>query len=224
MVSIKSFKDARKVISTASKKAFKSSIRDVSAWILILSNIWVGFLLIWKGLPITNLLWVYIAQSVIIGIFWFIKFYLFANSEVSRKRVGIDYIFPYFLVHVLYAAAIFGIMKYASAFSESFTKVDYYYILSGIGIFAVNHLISFFINYNKDKRKMQKLDKIRLVSAPYIRVIPIHFLILFNFLVIAPLFYIIKTLAGVSNIILVIIFILLKTYVDILMHAKEHEN
>jgi hypothetical protein len=88
------------------------------------------------------------------------------------------------------------------------------YILTGAGIFLVNHWFSFFYNYQRDKKKFSKGDFVALSSAPYARIIPMHVSILF-FVFIGRLFPVVVT---------TVVFLLLKSWLDVVMHVGSHKE
>jgi hypothetical protein len=85
-------------------------------------------------------------------------------------------------------------------------------------VFFINHLISFVYYYKKEisvEADFWVIHKfMSLMFKPYIRIVPMHLTIIFGG---AMLFL------GFNQIVLVL-FLLLKTFVDLKMHANEHSQ
>jgi len=73
-------------------------------------------------------------------------------------------------------------------------------------IFFLNHLFSYRQNKIVDKQKTQNIGQ--LMFSPYTRIIPMHLIIVFG------------AILGQSAL---VVFLLLKTAVDLLMHRMKHK-
>ena len=82
------------------------------------------------------------------------------------------------------------------------------FILLSIGLFFLNHLFSFIKNFKHDTEKKQGFNGVLLL--PFIRTLPMHLIILFGFILLDN--------KGI------VIFLVLKTIVDVIMHNWEHRD
>jgi hypothetical protein len=183
---------------------------------LLISNLMVIVLALVQGGDITPILWVYWWQSVIIGFFsWrrmkklkqFSAEGLKINgrrvqaTEKTRKWMAASFIFHFGAFHLFYLFFLLSIPE----------EVPEQVILSvavGITIFLFNHFFSYRINLGKDL--LSKPDIAALAFFPYARVIPMHLVIFIGFEV------------GRGSKIELLLFLLLKTVVDLSMHVVQH--
>ena len=162
-------------------------------------------------------MWIYWFQSVIIGLFNFIR--ILQLKEFSTKGLTINgqstkpipviktfYAF-FFLVHY----GIFHFAYFLFLLAGTFTKaygnapniIEFKYIFLTAFLFFINHLFSYFYNREKDAKKQ---DIGLLMFYPYVRIIPMHLTIIFG------------SILGVG----LLFFLMLKTLADGLMHIIEH--
>lgn len=198
------------IVYKTPKRFLAKAVRDPSSWALLLSNLFTGILAVMQNWSLGNLLWVYLGQSIIIGLFSFLKLLIFRKSiKKNKKFFIIHYFFPFFLVHGIYSLFIIFFFS---------RNLEFIYILIGIGIFFLNHSFSFFYNYSQDKKRIQKeKNEMKLLSAPYARTLPIHLTILVGMFGIS--FFIDK-----YQITTLVVFLILKIYIDILVHVSEHNS
>lgn len=195
--------------------------KDSSSISLFLSNLMVIFLAIAFNWNLAELLWIYLVQSLIIGFFQFIKildvnkfsleginFFDFDfQSNIKIKVVlAIFFVFHYGFFHLVYLSFI-----KSSYFIDNFEAV----ITASI-IFFINHFYSFIINRANDKKSEKNLSQ--MMGLPYIRIFPIHFVVLTG-----------AFFSGfINNYIyqkfLIFVFLLIKTLADSTMHKYEHEQ
>src|SRR3989344_8366463 len=152
-------------------------------------------------------------QSVIIGFFQFLRIlslkkFSTENFTINNRPVpstlrtktftAFFFVFHYGFFHFIYAIFIYNL----------FTKqpLDFKYLLLGGFIFFLNHSFSFYHNKLIDETKTQNIGQ--LMFSPYGRIIPMHLII------------IIGSILGQSAL---IIFLLLKTLADLIMHNIKHK-
>jgi hypothetical protein len=194
---------------------------DFSVFILLISNLITIFFAVTENWGIMNVLWIYWGQSVIIGLFVFFKIIRLKNFSTDKLLINHQpvqatnqtkmftaffFAFHYGFFHLAY----FFFLKSSGLFSKLLNvpgQINSYFILLAVGIFFANHLISFFYNRKEDSKKVQNLGKI--MFSPYARIFPMHIIIIFG------AFLIHSTIS-------LIVFMLLKTVADILMHNYEH--
>ncbi|MBI2601066.1 hypothetical protein HYW42_03870 [Candidatus Daviesbacteria bacterium] len=180
---------------------------------LLFSNILVIILALVQGWEVATVLWVYWMQSVIIGSFQFLRIlslknfsaenFTINNQPVSpttqtKTFTAFFFAFHYGFFHFIYAIFLFNF----------FIKqpLDFPYLFLGGFIFFINHLFSYHHNRILDQAKKQNIGQ--LMFSPYARIIPMHLIIVFG------------AILGQSSL---IIFLLLKTLVDIVMHSIKHK-
>ena len=184
---------------------------------LIISNLLIiGWAIIEKW-SIFTVMWVYWAQSVSIGIFWFIKMLTlkrFSTKDFQRgtatvkSNVGVKihasllFLFPYGFSHFCYALFLVGAGK----------SVEPVPIILAGSIFFVNCLFSFFHNREWDTRQRQNLTK--LMFFPYARVITMHITVM----VACSLRD--KGL-NLDGSITLVVFLLLKTMADVALYIQQ---
>ncbi len=199
-------------LSKSRKKHFHS---DLSLWALVISNLTVIAWALIEGWPLAIIVWVYWSQSVTIGILWFFK--ILSLREFSTKGFTINekaveattgtkvqtaffFLAHYGFFHLVYAIFLLGDFKT--------TKIQT--ILFMAGLFLIYQCFSFF--YNRKWEDKQKPNIGKMMFFPYARIIPMHLTILFGGILSGGTFKGKMTLA---------LFMLLKTFADIIMHIVE---
>jgi len=194
---------------------FQNIRKDPSTSFLIFSNLATIFLAIMQKWDIHQLMMVYLIQSAVIGFFTFFKIislkkFSTKNLKINNKSVSptkktkyqtaFFFIFHYGLFHLFY----FIILGLTGENDFSLT-----YLLLPTGIFFINHLYSFLYNYKEDSKKVKNIGAV--MFFPYARIIPMHLTIIFgSFLV--------------FNTYTLILFLVLKTIADVIMHLIEHSK
>ena len=184
--------------------------------LLAVSNLAVIVLALVQGWSIVPLLWVYWWQSVIIGFFNWMRMRKLTNfstegfkvdgqsveaTEKTAKQTALFFLLHYGTFHLFYLIGIFIFSKgMESEFLLSATV--------GIIIFFFNHAFSFRHNLEKDLASRPNIGT--MMFFPYARVIPMHLTIF------------IGLWAGRGSRTELFFFLLLKTAVDLFMHAVEH--
>jgi hypothetical protein len=197
---------------------------------LIFSNLLVIFFAIVDGISANEVLWIYWSQSVIIGIFNFIKMVTLKDfstegfkqgkkqplpTRATAISSGVFFLFHYGFFHVIYAAFLGAFSEFShSNGSSSGTK---YFLLSA-GMFFISYLIEFI---NSRKEQTEELPNIGLIMfAPYARIIPMHLtIILGGFIGAAGSIFSTNT-----NLAIIVLFIGLKTVVDLITHSIDFKK
>lgn len=178
---------------------------------LLISNIITIYLALTRGWGVFSLMLIYWFQSVIIGVFNFIRILQlkdfstegFTINDVPAKPTfgtkiftAIFFAFHYGFFHLGYLIAIWS-------FNENgFSQGELVSILSVAVMFFVSHLVSYLFYRPKDGKK-QNIG--HLMSYIYARIVPMHLTIMFGFI-----------FNGL------ILFLILKTVADLVMHIIEH--
>ncbi len=202
----------------------KEMFKSFSVWSLLISNLLVAAFTIIEKQNVLNVLWVYWFQSVIIGVFNFFKIISLKeftvdglkmnnkpvkHTKAAKAGVATFFLFHYGFFHFVYAMflsafiSIGGISNGGIAFSFIF--------LTSL-IFFVNYLGEYFFTFRREQAMVQSLSK--LMMAPYKRIIPMHLtIILSGFVLVGGAFNVTD-----PNIIILLIFIGLKTFMDLITH------
>ena len=200
------------------KKFSISNIKDLSLWILILGNLLSIYMAYKEQWPLTEIMWIYWVQSLIIGLFnasrmLKLKTFYSEDKEGNRKEGTISsklaltsfFIVHYGFFHYCYAQLLGEKQPLEFVFEEAKIVT---FIICVIG-FACSHAFSFFYN---DKREFKESTPNinQIMMYPYKRIIPMHLTIILGGIV----------GDGTATLML---FMCLKTYADIQMHILEHK-
>jgi len=195
---------------------------DSSAYFLIVVNIIIIIIAIIKQFDFLTLLFIYWCQSVIIGLFNFIRIFNLKNfttenievnnqkikpTKASRNFIAFFFLFHYGFFHVIYLMFLMNNLHSGFLFILP--------ISLSVGLFFLNHLFSFIKNFKQDTEKKQDLGKVMIF--PYARIIPMHFSIILGF-------GFLSLFGNGDDSIMIIFFLILKTVADVVMHNREHRD
>lgn len=196
--------------------ALAKHAHDPSLWAIIIGNIISIALAITQNWELGQLLWVYWAQSVIIGIINVIRMLTLkefstkgmrmngnAVPETTAAKMQVAFFFTihYGFFHAIYAAFLWQRLP--------LTDID---TLGSIGLaiaisaFVGSHSYSFLHNLSRDFKE-QKPNLGTIMFYPYLRIIPMHLTIIFG---------------GMIESLGLMIFMVLKTFADAGTHMVEH--
>jgi hypothetical protein len=191
-------------------------LRDASLWFLLVSNLATIFFAVNAGWDLLTILWIYWAQSIIIGLFNVVRilqlkafsaenFYI--NGELAKPtRKTKNYTAGFFLIHYGFFHLIYAIFLFTGAFvTPSIGSLDIRFVLLSTLIFFINHLFSYIYNKPRDIRK-QNIGV--LMFYPYARILPMHLAIIIG----------VQLTGGI------VFFLTLKTVADCIMHIVEHRH
>ncbi|NQT27325.1 hypothetical protein HQ585_18370 [candidate division KSB1 bacterium] len=176
----------------------------------------------WQIFPIMFLFW---SENVVVGFYNILRMIAF-KSEEGVTWVTKLFMIPFFIFHYGMFTAVHGVFVIALFGQGLFDDVDpvsqniFYPIISNpymqLAVLALflSHGYSFFANYiRKGEYKTTTLQQ--LMSRPYKRIVILHVtLIVGGFLVMALQ----SPIAGL------LLFILLKTIIDLIAHQREHRK
>lgn len=192
--------------------------KDPSFWTLAILNIYFAIMAYKEGLANYTLIWLYWCQSVIIGIFNFLRIITLNKfSNANFKAGGSTTDMPptrntklstafFFLVHYGFFHLVYLVFLYSTI-----NDVDWEFVKYGAELFAVNYAFTFIFQKLWDYRHVPDIGE--LMFFPYLRIVPIHLtIILGGFLAVDGFF------SGVS----IVIFIIFKTLADLAAHVIDN--
>ncbi len=187
--------------------------RDKSIWLLLFTNIVFIVAAIKGQYSFPQILMTYWVQSVIIGLFNFFKILSLKNfstkdfsmngksvKNTTRTKINVAFffLFHYGTFHLVYL--IFILVEHGRR-SVDLSLLGW----AALGFF-LNHLFSAVYNY---RTTSQKENIGQVMFFPYLRIIPMHLVIIFGSAMGQGAF---------------VFFMLLKTAVDSIMHWLEHKQ
>jgi len=201
-----------KDISKIKISEYDSSVRS-----LIFANIIVIIIAVYQRWSLTEMMIVYLYQNVIIGFFNVLR--MMDAELVIKKGVKIDpagikgakiFLVGFFIVH--YGLFQFGYFQFLR---RGFREIDQKLLLFTTAVFFINHLYSYIYYKKKGNRNN---DLMILMFGPYRRIVPMHVTIIFGSLIML----LIRNKTG--EMVVLILFLILKTVADVHMHIDEHRN
>jgi hypothetical protein len=189
-------------------------LADSSLWSLVAANALVLALALYQHWSFGSLLLLYWAQSVVIGVanvFRILGLERFSTegytvngrpveaTPETQRRTALFFAVHYGLFHAVYLAFIIGLLRRQPLWTWT--------IALGTALFVLNHVWSY--RRNRDLDRQGKPNIGALMFFPYIRIVPMHAIILSGALF-AP------TAFGIA------LFAVLKTAADVAMQVVEH--
>ena len=204
----------------------KETFKSLSVWSLLISNLLIALFTIIEKQSVLNVLWVYWFQSVTIGVFNFFRIITLndytvdgmkmngkplTKSKSAKIGVAVFFLFHYGFFHFVYAVFL---SAFISIGVISKGGIDVTFILLTSLIFFIHYLVEFVFTFRQEQLTVQSLPK--LMFVPYKRIIPMHLtIILSGFVLVGGAFGSVN-----HNIIILLIFIGLKTVMDIITQAN----
>ncbi|HMN24733.1 MAG: hypothetical protein IT276_15670 [Ignavibacteriaceae bacterium] len=197
---------------------------------LIFSNLLVIFFAIVDDISANDVLWIYWSQSVIIGIFNFIKMITLKNFSTEGFKQGskqmlptrataissaVFFLFHYGFFHVIYAVFLGAFSTFSHSTS---TGSGTTFLFISAGMFFISYLIEF-VNFRKEET--DELPNIgQIMFAPYARIIPMHLtIILGGFIGVAGTIF-----SANTNLSIIVLFTSIKTVVDLITHSVDFKS
>ena len=209
-----------------------------SAWVLILSNLFPIFGLIFLDFDILSVFLIYWAESGVVGFYSILKMVFIKDTSMSVSVSGVPvkiqsnffagfkfFMIPFFIFHfggfmmghLFFILFFFSLEKSGFFWPFSMVGVAFSYfriIWIGVLLLFISHGYSFYVNYLRSG-EYNKLSIQTAMFQPYKRIIIMHVtLVLGGFLF---------TFSGQLLAILVL-FVFLKIIVDLGSHLKEREK
>ena len=194
---------------------------DWSLWLLLLANGVTTVLAVTQNWNLLALMWIYWFQNIVIGFFNFrrirqlkefstegltINGHPAEPTQETKNHIARFFLLHYGGFHLVYFIflLVFSLTgMFSSADENALNSADLKYILPTALLFLGNHVFSYFYNRPRDSGR-QNIGA--LMSYPYARIIPMHLTIILGL-----------SLGGG-----LLLFLLLKTLADAVMHVVEH--
>lgn len=205
----------------------------ISILCLIAANLIVIALALINKWDIFTVMWVYWTQSLIIGLFWLLRILTHENlywtglsheettpvymKALFRFPAGLFFVFHYGFFHMIYS--LFLRMPIAG----EARPVPADLIIFSAGLFFIEELISFLRCPEQQRTARATLSK--FMAFPYQRILPMHFTIFVAFIFeILRATGVIRDFSQRYRMLLLLLFLVLKTIADVAMHAKERRG
>ena len=205
----------------------KNIFSDPSTVFLLYTNLFTILLGLMFSWNVLEFMWVYWAQSVIIGIFSFARILAIVFSPISDDIVkaisfmmGFSFIMNYGITHLAYFAVLLGASLGAS-YLFPLANFDFVLFLPFLAltslIFFINHLFSF-IQHSKDAPSTSAESIIFInntTNRAFGRIIPMQVTIILGGFIFV---------LGFMNQFILLLFLLVKTLADLSTHIDEHRK
>ena len=204
---------------------------DLSFWALLVSNLVVIAWAVLEKWDIGEVLWIYWCQSVIIGLFWYIKMLSLKQFSTKDLKVNGLPVAPtretkirtanFFLLHFgfFHYIYLFFLPRLFEGILPSLSEgIKIFQIMSLAIVFFIYQCFSFF--YNRKWVETAKPNIGIMLFFPYARIIPMHLTILiFGFITAES-----PTEKSPLMPLLLVFFMIMKTLADVIMHVVERKN
>ncbi|MFH1785401.1 MAG: DUF6498-containing protein [Candidatus Micrarchaeota archaeon] len=183
---------------------------EISSGVLIAANLLTIILAIVLQYDFGVIVWAYLIESIIIGIFIIPKMILTGiRSQEAGTIITSLFLSGFFCIHYggFHAAYLFFL-----TIIPIFDIGNFDELILMSGILFTSHLFSFIHNINKENNLNSHF------FSPYIRIIPMHITIILSGFIIT----IFPNLEAMQKTAIVAIFMLLKTVADLDTHQKKH--
>jgi hypothetical protein len=186
--------------------------QDGSIWFLIIANLLVLVISVIQDWNLGNMLLVYCIQSIVIGGSYFMRILSLDKFSTKNFKINNRSVEPtestkrqtafFFLLHYGFFHLVYLIFVLSGEFGEP--GLDLGLLICAIG-FAMNHAYSYRYHRDSDRKGTPNIGT--MMFTPYARIIPMHLTIIFG-------------AATFSD--GIILFGILKTIADVVMHKVEH--
>jgi hypothetical protein len=199
-----------------------------STWMIVFSNVIVILFAIFDELSAVEVLWIYWIQSVIIGVFNFIRIITLKEfttiglrrsaggelpaTNAAKISTAIFFLIHYGFFHFVYAmflGGFSGITRTSSSGSQA------NYLLFTSLIFFISYLVEYIQSARTQTEEIPNLGAV--MFAPYFRIIPMHMTIIFG----GFLSMIGAIISMNIDLAIIVLFVGIKTYVELITSAVD---
>ncbi len=179
-------------------------LKDPRAWFLLLINSYLIYYYLQNPAEFNTIVWIYWLQSILIGFFTFIELLKAENPDetsmkmnnqpVTKKNMGCAAFF--FLFHFGFFHLVYAIFLLTGFTAGANAKI----VLITGGIFLVESTLDL-IRRRSAKQEGEKENIGKMFFVPYLRIIPMHLMILLPGILgfgTSAIFLILKTLADIG--------------------------
>jgi len=196
---------------------------DLSSWALVITNIVTITAAYLQHWPFSTIIWVYWCQTLIIGVFAFLRAISLTDlspTRVDRLRLRFSHAGKlragaFFLAHFTVAQACLTFILWMLI--GPVTNVNAMVLLFSATLFFCNHCFSYV--YNKKRERIVTKNIGLALLRPYLRLLPLLASLLFAGMILAA-FYLIRDQQLVP--IAYLVLFVLKTGADVAAHMLEH--
>jgi hypothetical protein len=193
---------------------------------LILINLIPLFGVLFFNWSVTTILLIYWTESLVIGFFSILKIFYYTPLKKTDEaplpmRIFISAFFTFhyggfMMGHLIFIFAITFFGKGVTPYSAllPIIKDSIIPVISSFLFLAISHTISFNQNFIKNKEYTKTKKRENVMVAPYKRIFLMQIVLIFG--------GILSTVFNSSAIIA--LFVILKIFLDIFAHRKEHEK
>jgi len=157
------------------------TLKDPRAWFLLLINGYLIYYYLQNPTEFNTIVWIYWLQSILIGFFTFIELLKVENPDetsmkmndqpVTKKNIGCAAFF--FLFHFGFFHLVYAIFLLTGFSAGANAKI----VLITGGIFLVESTLDL-IRRRTSKKEGEKENIGKMFFVPYMRIIPMHLMIL----------------------------------------------
>ena len=185
---------------------------DKSALSLLLANAITIVIAVCEGWRVVDVMWVYCVQSAAIGFYSWrgLRRLVERSKRIDPGSVDTSDCHPasFFAIHygtfqLVFSLYVIGSMRQAAG------GIHWLSVLVCIGMFLANHAFSHRYHQQDITGDPVRVFR-RLFAVPYLRVVPMN----------AAIF--IAHITGVQNTAILVLFLLLKTFTDLIAHLAKH--
>jgi hypothetical protein len=209
----------RKMISKYQGNQSRFRRFDISTEVLILANVITMIFAVAQKWNVTDVMWVYWSQSVIIGLFTYrrimdLRYFTTKGmkvnnvpvepTEAAKRETARFFLLHYGFFHLVYFVFLWVLSTHVSVFSAI-----------GMVACAVSFLMNHWFSYNKNRESdmNRTLNLGTIFMTPYLRIIPMHLTIIIGGMLV---------IEGEMSVLALLLFLILKTFADVTMHIIEH--
>jgi len=200
----------------------KNIVYDPEFWFVLIFNAFLAWGYTDRLFSFDTIVWIYFFQSVLLGIgnavrmaflrdFTAENFTINGQQAVSKSKTKWASI-VFFLVHYGFFHFVYLIFLIVGSINNG-SKLDFKVVMVNLIVIAGNTLISVWSNLLRDRENPPSISF--LFFVPYLRVVPMHVFIILGF---SMKNKVLLTLPYFGLIDLFWLFLLLKTFFDLLMH------